>query len=73
MQWKYLMQQIQLIAEAWDEIQNLMLLYAWKKLMPGVIHADDSANKNKVQASEIVEIISDVDGFQNIDEENVED
>ena len=36
-------------------------------------HLHDSANKNKVQASDIVEIISDVDGFQNIDEENVDD
>ena len=63
---------VQLIAKAWDEIQNSTLLHAWKQLMPGVIHADDSANKNKVQASEIVELISDVDGFQNVDEENVE-
>ena len=41
--------------------------------MPGVIYEDDSANKNKVLSSEIVKIISVVDGFQNIDEENVED
>ena len=64
---------MQFITEAWDEIQNSTLLHAWKKFLPRVIHADDSANKNKVQASDIVEIISDVDGFQNIDEENVED
>ena len=63
---------VQFIAEAWYEIQNSKLLHAWKKFMPGIIHADDFANKNKVQASEIVEIISGI-GFQNIDEENVED
>ena len=54
---------VQLIAEAWDEIQNSTLLHAWKKLMPGIIHTDESANQNKIQAYEIVEIISDVDGF----------
>ena len=28
---------VQLIAEAWHEIQNSTLLHAWKKLIPGVI------------------------------------
>uniref|UniRef100_A0A8C8SCB4 Uncharacterized protein n=1 Tax=Pelusios castaneus TaxID=367368 RepID=A0A8C8SCB4_9SAUR len=62
--------------ESWDDVPNLTFQKSWRKLFPDVMESVENVNDSESQeitAASLLEEIQNVNGFEDIDRENIEE